>query len=336
MQEVISDLLLDIASEKNGYAIGKPWRFTEFSLAAVIPLVRVTEEVRNYKLLSEAKDMVKIRDTGTISKVELFNKDEYPVLAKAGEVVSGATQARTLAVSQVLMPQEKLVVDCACVHSTMGIRGGQKMAPTAYSPSQVRKAVYKGHLSGEPFNQSAVWASVNEFSKTAALSASRLGSWALSEFGASADYLRELSSPYSTPENDLAGRVEETQERLKEVLKKVPEVANQVGMCLVAMTGLELLEAFNHPESWKAIRKAILASESPKISDVSDQNGLFEFREEKAKEIIRELLRKQFEEKVVVSKERTATYILNEERFMGEVVVLDNRPIHCAFLRKAS
>ncbi|MBA7668250.1 hypothetical protein ES703_76359 [subsurface metagenome] len=37
---VASDLLLDIATEKNGYSIGKPWRFTDFSLAAVVPITQ--------------------------------------------------------------------------------------------------------------------------------------------------------------------------------------------------------------------------------------------------------------------------------------------------------
>ena len=43
MSKVATDLLLDIASEKNGYSIGKPWRFSEFSLAAVVPILRLMD-----------------------------------------------------------------------------------------------------------------------------------------------------------------------------------------------------------------------------------------------------------------------------------------------------
>lgn len=354
MQKVISDLLLDIASETNGYSIGKPWRFTEFSLAAVVPIARVTQDVRNYRLLSEVKDMVKIKDTGSIHKVELFNRDEYPALIKAGEIIAGATQARTLAVSQVLMPQEEIVADCVCVHSSMGIRGGQTMSPTTYSPPEVRKAVYRGYYRREAGGletlgntyrydhgvQDKIWASVNQYSQALSHHTGSLHALASSGGGgglaASADFLRDLSSPYASPSNDLAGRVTESQDKLKEILKQVPKVENQVGICLLTMTGFESLESFNHPEAWEAIRKAILSSEADKLSDVSDQDGLFEFREGKARSIIQELLRKQYEERKIVSKERTATYILDEERFMGEVVVLDGRPIHCAFMRKAS
>ena len=96
------------------------------------------------------------------------------------------------------------------------------------------------------------------------------------------------------------------------------------------------MESFNHPESWEAIRKAILGSDISSIANISDQDELFEFREDKAKSIVRELLEKGYSEKVTVDKENTATYILDEEKFMGEVVTLHDRPIHCAFLRKAS
>ncbi|GAJ20852.1 unnamed protein product, partial [marine sediment metagenome] len=68
----------------NGYSIGKPWRFTEFSLAAVVPIARVTEDVRNYKLLSEVKDMVKIKDTGSIYQPPFFIWQATPLCLVAG------------------------------------------------------------------------------------------------------------------------------------------------------------------------------------------------------------------------------------------------------------
>ncbi|MBA7599420.1 hypothetical protein ES703_06453 [subsurface metagenome] len=152
--------------------------------------------------------------------------------------------------------------------------------------------------------------------------------------GAGEGYTGGLS--YATPEQDLAGRITETQDKYKDILKDIPKVDNQVGLCLLTMTGLESMESFNHPESWEAIRKVILGSDISSIADISDQNGLFEFREDKAKSIVRELLEKEYDEKVAVEKDSTATYILDEEKFMGEVVTLHDRPIHCAFLRKAS
>ena len=145
-----------------------------------------------------------------------------------------------------------------------------------------------------------------------------------------------LSPTFTTPSEDLAGRLSESQDKYKDILKRVPSIEYQVGMCLLTMTGLESLESFEHPDSWEKMREAILGSEADKISDVSDRNRLFDFREDKAKDIVRELLQRQYESKAVLQKEYTVTYILDQETFMGEVVTLHGKPIHCAFMRKAS
>lgn len=342
MRTVISDLLLDIASGKNGYSISKPWRFTEFSLVAVVPILRRTRQTRNYRLLSEVQDLVKIKDTGNISKVELINRDEYPVLLKAGEVLAGATQSRSLARSEILMPGEKVEADCVCVYSTKGIREGQDMIPDAYCPTEVRKAIYGGYYTRtgdlspayhySPDVQRDTWESVNCCAKGMSASVDNIVNYMAS----AGEPVMDMSQTFHTPQQDLAGRITESQDKFKEILKKVPKVRTQVGMCLLTMTGLDLMESFNHPGSWEAIRKAILGSESSKISDVSDRDGLFEFREDRAKDIILELLGTEFEDKATVEKETTATYILDSKKFTGEVVTLYGAPIHCAFVRKAS
>lgn len=345
MEKVVSDLLLDIASEKNGYSIGKPWRFTEFSLTAVVPISRVTDELRGYRLLSEVKDEVKVRDTGEINKVELLNETIHPVLVKAGEVLVGSTQSRAVAKSQIIMSGERVVVDCACVHSTQGIRGGQNMTPLSYSPTTIRRSIYEGyrHLDKlddyqySPRVQSSVWEGVNTFSRNMCASLGRTAqvlNMSVSED--LSDLAEGLTPAFTTPSEDLAGRLNESQEKYKDILKRVPSIEHQVGICLLTMSGLETLESFEHQDSWEKMREAILGSEADKISDVSDQNGLFDFREDKAKAIVCELLQKQYESKAVLQKEHTATYILDEERFMGEVVTLHGKPIHCAFMRKAS
>lgn len=346
---VASDLLLDIATEKRGYSIGKPWRFTDFSLAAVIPILRdLDTKQRGYRLLSEVRDEVKIKDTGHIDKMELVNNSPYPVLLKAGQVVGGATQARALSKSEVLMPEESLVADCVCVHSTQGIRGGQQVKPLTISPSRVRREVYRGHYDegGQLSNhygysstiQHRVWSGVNEYSRSAGMSASRLSAFAASPDAGRYGLADRPHTPleFSTPIQDLAGRVTEAEDKFKEVIKKVPEIANQVGMALLTVNGLDMMESFEHPGSWEAIRKEILKSESGKISDLSDMESVFEFKEEKARSIIRELLSTKFEEKAVVEKQDTATFMLDAKRFTGEVVALYGAPIHCTFVKKDS
>lgn len=344
MSKVATDLLLDIASEKNGYSIGKPWRFSEFSLAAVVPILRPTDiEERGYRLISEVKD-VRIKDTGSINQVELTNKSGLAVLVKAGEVVTGATQSRALSQSQVLMPGEKVMAECVCVHASEGIRAGQQVNIGSYSPSKVRRTVYKGYDInrfgdapddiGVNFNytgglQSQVWGSVRETSENYVRG---VNCFAASAGGLGADIDPQT---YHTPQDDLAGRMNEFGDKLKDVLKDIPKFDDQVGLCLLTLSGLESLDTFNHPKSWDAFHKAVLKSESGKIADVSDQDNVFEFREDKAKSIIRELLTTKYDESITINKDRTQTILLNGKKLIGELVILDDKPIHCSFVRKS-
>lgn len=343
MNKVITDMLLDIAQERKGYSIGEPWRFTKHSLAAVVPLIRETRvESRAYRLFAENKNDVKVVDTGNIERISVVNNGEYPILLKAGEVLVGPTQSRTITISQIVFPGEKLPVDCACVYSTKGIREGQRMEPGIYSPTEVRQVVYKGHYQGGVLsadynrNQDEIWGGVKFAGRAMCDSIQSLSSYTASSpqsFGLDAG---TVNTNYANPTEDLAGRVGETQEKLKEIIKKVPKVEHQVGIVLLTMTGLESMEAFEHPDSWEGLRRAFLGAEAAKIADVSDQNGLFEFKTEKARNIIVELLTKDFSEKVAVNRKRTQTYILDTDRFMGEVVLLDGSSIHCSFVKKES
>lgn len=344
---IATDLLLDIASEKNGYAIGEPWRFSEFSLAAVVPIIRkVDHQERGYRLLSEVKEEVKIRDTGNINKMEFTNRSGLPVLLKAGEILTGATQSRALGKSEILLPDEVLVADCVCVYSTKGIRAGQPVRVEAYSPVEIRRTVARAysHIAGgeippgAPHSglQNEVWGGVHSFSRELSARAQNLATFAATTGSEDFVPFQNLSPTYSSPSEDLAGRVREAQDKFKEVIKKVPKVENQVGLCLITLDGFDALESFNHPASWEAIRQEVLKSESAKIADVTDRDGVFEYRADKARAVIRELLGATFEENITVEKQDTSTIALESGKLIGEVVTLYGQPIHCAFMRKAS
>ncbi|GAF71107.1 unnamed protein product [marine sediment metagenome] len=336
------DLLLDIASEQNGYRIGEPWRFHELSLAAIVPIIRENGHQREYLLLAEAKG-VKIKDTGSIDKIQVTNKSGQAVLAKAGEYVAGGTQTRVLTVSQVIFSEEKVILPCACVHSTKGIRADQPVEVAGYAPREVRGVVYSGIRRRSGSNlyttnfQQDVWGSVKRASRRYAESnqcfASSLGGLSSGggELGAIAE---DMATPYFTPTEDLAGRVRETGEKLEKVLKKVPHVENQVGICLCSLDGLDTFESFEHPDSWKALRDNLLKAEADKLVDLSNSSCLFEFRADKARDVIRDLLTSKFDENVVIDRENSQTIILNTERFQGEVVTLRGEPIHASFMRK--
>lgn len=371
------DLLLDIAKEKNGFSIGEPWRFSEFSLCAVIPIIRVTDQEREYRLLTESEKTVLLKDTGDINNMQVTNKSEYPVLLKAGDILLGATQERVIISSQIVMSGETVIVGCACVHSTKGIRAGQTVKPGGMVPTAVRRAVYSSYRNvkdspiwrnSEDFAnamyrkdagyQNSIWGSVKSYSmcasqvsRSSGYKSSLMAMDALEteprlrsgprtrpgNFNPRTDYrdgnLPELDH-WATASEDLAGRLDETGKKFSAVIEKAPKVANQVGMCLVTLDGFDTLDLFDHPGSWEAIRKSILKSEASAIA-TSAEDSIFDYKPDKAKAIIRKLLEDKFEEQVVLDKPKTQTIVLTKGNLTGEVVTLNDMPIHFAVLKNS-
>lgn len=347
----VDSMLLDIAHEQNGYSIGDPWRFTQHSLAAVVPLIRVNTALsRAYRLLAERKTDVKVKDTGNIEQIQVLNVGEYPILIKTGEVLIGSTQSRTVTISQVIMPEEKVSVACACVYSSKGIREGQGMTQDVYSPIEVRRAVYSGHFnrdgrlsSNYHRDQSGIWGSVNAYSKTSAdrvqsfCSAGPMGPQGPAGSAGAAGVAGSFTNAqYNTSSDDLAGRVKENTSKYKDILKEIPKTLHQVGIVLLTISGMESLESFEHPDSWEGLRREILGADADKISDISNQDNLFEFRPEKTKGIIRAALTTEYDSKIALEREHTQTIVFCNPQFIGEVVTLDSVPIHCAFVKKDS
>jgi hypothetical protein len=288
---------------------------------------------------------------------------------KAGELVVGATQERTLTGSQVVMPGEKVTVGCACVHATKGIRAGQSVKSGGISPVNVRGIVYdnwrpeqRQQVSNMPFNhlmadeinlgghsgaqyaytrdlQNKVWGGVKAYSASMSDSGNRL-SRTVSHFASAmphinVDDVASAGGSWRAASDDLASRITESREKFASVLKSVPLFDHQAGIVLLTMNGIESLDAFDNPDSWGALREAYLKAEAGKVADTSDQDNVFQFREDKAREAIRSLLTGAFEEAVSVNKSETQTFVLVSPRFTGEVVTLYELPIHATFVKKA-
>lgn len=365
-----TDLLLEIAEEKNGFKIGEPWRFSEFSLCAVIPITRKTDQERTYRLLAESEKSVKLKDTGAINNMMVSNVSDFPILLKAGDILLGATQERVITSSQVVMPGETVTVGCACVHSTKGIRAGQSVKPGGLVPTEVRRAVYGSYrkmkdmpawqsseeLAHELYNvdggyQGNIWGSVKSYAMNASSVSRSVGyKSTLSAMSAlnsselrtrpgnfSPDYFQNDFANlehWSTPSDDLAGRLNETGKKFSAVIEKAPKITDQVGMCLVTLDGFDTIDVFNHPDSWEAIRKSILKSEASAIAN-SAEDSIFDYKPEKARAIISKLLAGKFDEKVILDKPKTQTIILTDGKLTGEVVTLNDEPIHFAVLKNS-
>jgi hypothetical protein len=329
-------MLSDIVHEKNGYRIGEPWRLSDSALAAVVPILREAREKRTYRLASEVGKSLKVVDTGSIEKLEVVNESEFPLLVKAGELVTGATQTRTLVRSEVLFPGEKLVAASACTYATKGIRLAAPLTFALLSPARVRSEAYAGYLTGEqrkpayrytPRLQQKVWREVAEHTRKSATTyasfAARLGRPGLDP---------GLESCFLSANDDLAGRVEELGKKLKDVLSRIPSPEDQVGMVLVPFDGSSTFETFDHPESWQRMREKILGAEAEKIISMDAEPSLFEFKPSKVLEVFGKLLLRDFAASVTVRKQRTRTYLLKDKGVVGEVVLLDGEPIHATLV----
>jgi hypothetical protein len=105
-------------------------------------------------------------------------------------------------------------------------------------------------------------------------------------------------------------------------------------MCLVTLDGFDTLDIFDHPESWDAIRKHILQSDAATIANSANED-VFGYKPEKAKEVIRKLLSSSFGEQVVLDKPGTMTIAITKDKLTGEVVTLNDKPIHLALVKNS-
>lgn len=363
-----TDLLVDIAHEKNGYKVGEPWRFNELSLVAIVPICRETAQERSYRLFTEMGAGLGITDTGNIDKMQVVNNSEFPVLFKTGDIFTGATQERTVTLSQVVLPGEKTIVDCACVYSTKGIRSGQRVGYGGHVPTKVRRTVYssRGRKSSRgparmpwvpegPYNrnehpladsfyeqgmQQRIWSSVSSYAKEAADSHSHYVNFMASAGPEGRREVVDLSTEevnqtWHKTKDDLKGRLEETEKKFKSAIKSIPKIENQVGMMLAGWQGFDSLDLFNHPDAWEAVRSAILKAEASDISRTSNDD-LFQFRPEKALDLLNQLLQNSYVEEPAIKNSRSETILLSSGKLLGEVVILDEEPIHFSLTEKES
>jgi hypothetical protein len=78
---LIQEFLEALADEKQGFRFGPPWRFTEQSLLAILPVLRDRAPQRDYITLEQAqKDgSIVMKDTGDIGKLHIKNAGSVPV-----------------------------------------------------------------------------------------------------------------------------------------------------------------------------------------------------------------------------------------------------------------
>lgn len=304
-----------IITERDGFHFGEPWRPSGESVAAVVPIIRQNGHKRGYKTFSEAGKTIVITDLGGISPVQVKNTGSLPVLLRSGEILAGDTQQRTFTTTQFIAPKATERVEVVCVHQSRGISPGATFNyGKVDTPYAVASAMSMSSGLGRGSSlQSTTWAAATDFVSASPVSDSLAA---------------------DTPRDDLHQAQATYQERLKGLLEEMPRQKGQVGAAVIGLNGAESLECFDHATSWKALAEAVLGRSSEIAKEMEDSDQVFEYRPERAPQMLRQLLVDSWEENVLWEGELGKTVALIGKKHTGEVTILGEKIAHLLLLKK--
>lgn len=308
----VRQALLDIATERDGFKVGGPWRYSDASVVAVLPILREVARERAYITLAEAGERVRITEKGSVSRVGIENRGDVAVFLRAGEILAGATQERALVSSQVVEAGEKRDLEVVCVHQSRGLSTGTKFRTGGYTPRPLYQTLHARA------DQHTVWAGIGHYTAT-------LASYAASH--PSSDMAQARFE--AVPHDDLVQASQKFSAAIKDILAKVPRVENQVGLATIGLEGVIAFESYDLSQSWSAVREAAVRQQGEDLSKViEDADQVFQYRPERALEALRSLLTMAFSEERSGGNGTWHSVRLKTRRYIGEATVYLNKVIH--------
>jgi len=315
----VHDLLDDLVNESTVY-FGDPWRYKNTE-GIILPIITRASWERNYVLLSEAQDQVKITDTGSISKLDVENSSGKNVLVRTGEVLKGSsTQPRTFQRSAVIAPNKKETVEVKCIQASHPITPSSSFKATTWDvPKELNEVLLSQDYSHH--RQSMVWQCIGSISLT---------------YHALASSSRTAMS-FSDSLIDAQRTLESGRKVLSEMISHVPIHSKQVGAVFFKGDKVLGMEMFDSPDSWNAAYEAAIKKygynlTSPIDESVLDVKVRADMVKEKAKEFIRKIIQSGVHDKVTTNLYESG--ILESNEIVGEYVKLDDRVIYVVALAK--
>ena len=314
----MNKFLNTIAEEKDKFSFGESWRYSEDSLVAVLPILRDLEKKRGYLLLREPTD-VSVSDTGQINRIRINNKGKKPVYIRMGELFTGKSQERMATRSYVVMPQEIVDIEVRCVHASKGIRSGEDMKPNGIAPSTFDSQLSNSSFRGRRVSQRDTWNTVGSISASFSTTLS--------------DSTEGFVSPSMAFSDDLRSNLKKFSKQIDKILEKVPYFSNQVGLAMIGTNGVRGVEAFDLKQSWKVLKDDIVQKEGENIAEMK-KDSPFEYKKERAVKVVKDVLKLDFEEKVLFKNKDCRIIGLNSEKYTGEITELNGEVIHFMIVRK--
>ena len=304
MKDIISQL------EKEAYDFKKPWKPKNKSLAIVVPVVARCYTDREYVVLDEVKNDVKITDTGGIDKAKVEGNVDKAVFIRGGTMLKGQTQERATQFGIVIIPQKSEQVPVRCIHASRGISPGASLIAAGYAP----RRVYSTMLSNR--SQHATWGAVSCYN-------AQISTQAGLHFAGSDDLVSVVET------------IDKFRTDMIEILKEAPNYQDQVGIVVIDTNGILGLEIYDHPTSWKAFAETIICSFSDTLTK-EEQVEIFKPNMKAVIPTIKSFLKQisKFAEEVVFDKDNTKTVIIKSNGYVGEYTTLNNRTLHLLITRK--
>lgn len=331
-----------LRDEELGFKFDRPWRLGDSSLLAIIPILRDSKQRRNYITFAEAGD-IECKDTGDIDSVYIRNNEEQPVYVSRGDIFRGKTQERAAIHGHIIMPHKGLRVAVRCIHLSKGIRSGESNYYGGRTPYQIdlsdqHRTWHSVAVHNTGYNAACEIAmmtgGMNRGTSAPDIDSTYPDTDSTSLFY-SAPYSPPLwnSPPPLVPKDDLVGALDSVRDAVKEALRKLPAIKNQVGAVFFNDVRLIGMDVYDLPLSWKAIKEEMISKEG--VATIEEDENLFEMRPERATKVIRKKLEEPFEETVIYDRNYQVIGLKNSQTF-GEATIYKDRVIHLTLWRRPS
>lgn len=321
----IRQYINDLRNEKNGLSFDQPWRIEEGSLSVLIPIINSNQNERKYITFNESTE-IEIKDTGQIDYVHVKNNSNIPVLMCRGDILIGKTQERTVIHDYIVMPNKSVRVSVRCINKSKGINSNANMT-------------YNGRVSSkiDLSSQTSTWNTISNIIDNyyCAISTKPSLSVTHNEEALYNNYrtFTTTNTLHSFNNNDnYVNMLDDTITKLKEAMKKIPPIINQVGVVFFEDNDLLGLEIYDSEKSWSALKEDIISKEGTSFLSKDNEN-LFEFRPEAAKKIINKKLDVIFEERDIYNKEYNLVEI-KSEKYIGEGLIWGDDIIHLSMWKR--
>lgn len=299
--------------------LGDPWSSGDGTV--VVPVITKGKRGRNYVLIEEVKDRMDIKDSGSISKVEIKNRTDGPVFIRSGTMLEGkGTQSRMPTASIIIMPKETpVIIDVNCIHASHHISAGSSFRVGGSAPMRVLSASMS---TAREHRQHATWGAVSTYSCS------------LNSGAQNSQNFRAVGGGTTDNLIDATDRFKEDVDKL---ISGMPiQAANQVGMIVLDMEGIVGMEMFDSPESWHAVCKDVARRYAEKITKKLTETW-FKLDQEKMTKLIDGFMQqvRDARKNKVHEDGPAATFTFQAADYVGEVVRMGDTMIYMVAVRKS-